>query len=105
MRLALLPSYVPLDFVLEFARGDRACFVHPECTIEPLTVRSRHSYHLSRFGPSDLLEIALRYLRQVLMDGHDVVSLPAGFRKASLQELVERLQLLQPPILPDANLT
>src|SRR6516162_11022051 len=104
MRLGLLPGHVPLYFALEFLPGHLACLVHPGCTIEPLTVRTCHSHQLSRLGPPDLPEVAFGYPRQVLMDGHDVVSLPARLRKASLQELVERLQSLQAPILADPNL-
>ena len=68
-RLALFAGHVLLDRALKFFSRQLSGFVHPGCTIEPLTVRTRHSYELSRFGPSDLLEIALRYPRQVLMDG------------------------------------
>lgn len=68
-------------------------FVPPACTIEPLTIRSRHSYQFSHFGPSDLLEIALWYARQVPMDGHDVVGLAARFRNPPLQKLVSHAQI------------
>src|SRR5690348_6670552 len=40
----------------------------------------------------------------MFVDGHQVVSLAPRFRKAPLQKLVKRFQVLQPPILSCSNL-
>ena len=39
------------------------------------------------------------------MDRHEVVRLPPGFREPPRQKLVERLQLLQPPVLSRPDFT
>src|ERR1700732_5341621 len=36
----------------------------------------------------------------MLVDLHEVVSLPSGLRKPPRQKLIKRLQFLQPPVLP-----
>ena len=43
-------------------------------------------------------------LGQILVDGHQVVGLPAGLGEALLQELIKRLQFLEPPVLSCPNL-
>ena len=35
----------------------------------------------------------------MFVNRHQVVGLPSGLRKPALQELIERLQVLQPPVL------
>ena len=46
----------------------------------------------------------LRDLRQILVDGHQVIGLPARFRESLLKELIKRFQVLQPPVLSCPNL-
>jgi hypothetical protein len=49
--------------------------VHPGCTIEVLTVPTRHFRQLSPFRAADFLEILPRLRRQVRVDGRQVVRL------------------------------
>ncbi len=39
----------------------------------------------------------------MLVDGHQVVGLAPRFRKALLEELIEGLQIIEPPVLPGAD--
>jgi hypothetical protein len=41
---------------------------------------------------------------KLFVNRHQVVRLPPGLREPALQELIERLQLLQPPVLAGADL-
>src|SRR5436309_12599017 len=41
----------------------------------------------------------------MLMDGHEVISLPSRFRKPPFQEFVEGFHVLQPPVLSRSNFT
>jgi len=77
------------------------------CTIELLPIpSSRQVSPVSRpFGPSHLLQLALDRRRQVLVDGHQVISFTSRFWKPPLQELIERLQLLHPPVLSGTDFT
>ncbi len=40
----------------------------------------------------------------MLVDGHQVVGLAPRFRELPLQEIVERHQIVEPPVLPGADL-
>src|SRR5205807_459596 len=45
------------------------------------------------------LQILSCFWRQMLVDGHQVVRFPSRLREPPRQELVERLQVLQSPVL------
>jgi len=53
---------------------------------------------------ADLFQLPSHRLGQVLVDGHQVISRAARLWKASSQELVERFQVFQPPVLPGSHL-
>src|SRR5712691_2269118 len=78
--------------------------MQPDCTIEPLTLRAGQFRELQSLRPSDLFQFPLRLGRQMLVNGHEVISLAPRFRKASCQKLVEGLQILQAPVLPRPHL-
>src|SRR5487761_968709 len=46
----------------------------------------------------------LRHLRQVLVNGHQVVRLATRIGEALLEEFVEGSELVKPPVLPGADL-
>src|ERR1019366_1697990 len=81
-----------------------ASFVQPGCTIEVLTVPARDLRQLQPLRPSHLSQILPSLRRQVLVDGHQVVGFPSRFRKPPCQELVKRLQVFEPPVLPCPHL-
>src|ERR1039458_9838657 len=103
-RLGVLAGQVVIHLALEFLPRHRSGFVHPGCTIEPLSVPPSHLGQLPRLGPSDQLQFPLADWSQVLVDGHQVVGLASGFRELPLQELVERTDVVHPPVLSCPNL-
>jgi hypothetical protein len=63
---------------------------------EPLTVPSRDLRYL--------LQFYLVNARQLLVDSHEVIGLAPGLRELSLQELIKRTDVLDPPVLSRSNL-
>src|SRR6516162_8709209 len=55
--------------------------------------------------PPHLFELSSDLGWQPFVNRHQVVGLPPGLRKASLQELIERGQVLQPPVLSSPYFT
>ena len=55
------------------------CPVQPGCTIEVLPVPARHFGQFQPLCPPDFLQVFSRLRRQVLVDRHQVISLPPRF--------------------------
>ncbi|MGA8073042.1 MAG: hypothetical protein WB995_06160, partial [Candidatus Acidiferrales bacterium] len=54
-------------------------------------------------GPPHRPQVGFRDLRQMFMDGHQVVGFAAGLREFPLQELIEGLQIIEAPVLPGTD--
>src|SRR5208282_505643 len=103
-RLRFLSRQFLLHLPPEVLLRQSASFVQPGCTIEVLTVPPRDLRQLQPLCPSHFLQFTSRLRRQVLVDRHQVVRLPSRFRKPPRQKLVERLQVLEPPVLSRSHL-
>src|SRR5882762_5490937 len=79
-------------------------FVHPGCTIEPLSISPSHLSQLSSLGPSDQFQFPLADGSQVFVDGHQVIRLAPGLWELSFEELIKRTNVVHPPVLSCPNL-
>jgi hypothetical protein len=74
--------------------------VQPCCTVEVLPVSPGQLRQLQSPSPAYLLQSLSPVQRQMFMDGHQVVDRSPRSRKPHFQELIERLQVVQPPVPP-----
>src|SRR5437870_3757525 len=60
--------------------------MQPGCTIEPLTLRARQFCELQSLRPSDFFQFPLRLGRQMLVNGHEVISLAPRLARNSSKD-------------------
>src|SRR5579863_3434303 len=85
---------------LEFWCWHLLGFVQPDCTIELLPLPTRDLRQIRCLCPTHLSQLTANLPRQLLMNRHQVVGLAARLRKFPRQELIEGLQIVDPPVLP-----
>src|ERR1700733_2423211 len=76
-------------FSLKFFFRQLFGLVQPGCTIEIISISTCHFGHLGGFTPTDLLEMLFWNAGQILVNSHQVISLPSRLGEALLQVLVE----------------
>src|SRR5271157_2339281 len=92
-----------LHLLLESLLRQFLGLVQPGCTVESVSIPAGHLDHLGRLGPPYLAKLPPRDPRQMLLDRHQVISLPPRFGKSLLEKFIEGLQVFESPVLPGPN--
>src|SRR5207253_9820892 len=91
--------------LLTLVLSSRASCVPPGRTISALLAPPCQLRQLHPLGPSHFLKFPPHWGRQVLVDGHEVISLTPRLRESPFQEFVEGFHVLQPPVLSRSHFT